>query len=102
MARVLRFSPAMFLLLFAGCFNANPADKLTSMPPNTGFKVHAVRSGSDEHKYGVFIPRDYAPGKKYPTIVFLHGIGEAGNDGVKCTTVGIGPAIKKPSNEKTI
>lgn len=82
--------------ILAGCGGTDPAKKINStMPPNTGFSVRSIQNESGTHRYSVFIPRDYNPSKKYPTIVFLHGIGEAGNDGKKCTTVGIGPALAK-------
>jgi len=69
------------------------------MPTGTGFTVHSLQSSGEDHKYNVFLPRDYSPAKKYPTIVFLHGIGESGGDGVKCTTVGIGPAIARRNGD---
>jgi len=65
------------------------------MPKGTGFSLHSIRSSGEDHKYSVFVPRDYKPTRNYPAIVFLHGIGESGSDGVGCTTVGIGPAIAK-------
>ena len=72
----LRLAPALFcLLLVTGCFSPNPNDKLSNMPQGTGFTVHAVRSGGEERKYSVFVPRDYSPQKKYPAIIFLHGRG---------------------------
>lgn len=80
----------------AGCFHADPGNKInSSMPPNTGFVVCTLKNQTGNHKYSIFIPRDYNPSKKYPSIIFLHGIGEAGSDGKKCTTVGIGPAIAR-------
>ena len=93
MARPLRLSPLFALLLIVGCMNANPADKLTNMPPGTGFILRESDGAAGKHKYTVFIPRDYSRSQKYPTIVFLQGVGEAGSDGIGCTTVGIGPAI---------
>lgn len=95
MFRHLRFTPIALLLFVVGCFHSNPANSLKAMPKGTGFSVHTTWSGGEDHKYSVFVPRDYNPTKKYPTIVFLHGIGESGSDGVGCTTVGIGPAIAK-------
>jgi predicted peptidase len=82
--------------LAGGCGNADPSKKLNaSMPKGTGFILREVKTDAGNQKYSVFIPRDYKPGVPYPTIIFLHGIGEAGSDGVNCTTVGIGPAIAK-------
>src|SRR5258708_2345828 len=36
----------------------------------------------------------YAPAKKWPVILFLHGAGERGNDGVLPTQVGLGPLVR--------
>jgi len=99
MIRFLRYSPVGLLFLVVGCFNANPADKLGSMPPDTGFILRDSNGQAGKHKYTVFVPRDYSSSKKYPAIVFLHGIGESGSDGKKCTTVGLGPAIAKRNGE---
>lgn len=43
--------------------------------------------------YQLFKPRNIEP--PLPAILFLHGAGESGRDGIKPTTVGIGPAIGK-------
>ncbi|WP_232056078.1 carboxylesterase family protein [Tuwongella immobilis] len=50
-------------------------------------------------KYVIFVPHDYSPEKPVPTILFLHGSGETGTDGLKQTTVGLPNAIRK--QEKT-
>jgi predicted peptidase len=74
--------------------NADPAEKLANMPQGTGFFIRESDGAAGKRKYSIFIPRDYKnDGTKWPTIVFLHGVGEAGNDGKGCRTVGIGPAI---------
>lgn len=95
MANALRLSAIGLLVFVVGCFNANPAKQLSTMPPGTGFIVRESNGPAGRKKYSIFVPRDYTPAKKYPAIVFLHGIGESGSDGVKCTTVGIGPAIAR-------
>ena len=43
----------------------NPSDTTTFMP------------------YRLFIPAGYDPTKKYPVVLFLHGLGEAGTDNIK-------------------
>ncbi len=84
------------MLLTCGCFSADPGRTINkSMPADTGFVVREVKNGSGSHRYSAFVPRDYSPSRTYPAIVFLHGIGEAGGDGKKATTVGIGPAIAR-------
>jgi len=49
------------------------------------------------HKYAIFLPADYEQEaeKKWPVILFLHGSGEVGTDGVKQTTVGLPPFIAR-------
>src|SRR5438067_10902706 len=57
------------------------------------FLVCESNGSAGKHKYSLFFPRDYDSSKKYPVIVFLHGAFEGGDDGIKCRTVGLGPAI---------
>ena len=61
--------------------------------PTTGFLLRTFKDEAGDHKYTVFVPRNYTPAKKWPMILFLHGAGERGNDGVLPTTVGIGPIV---------
>lgn len=44
--------------------------------------------------YALYVPPDYDPAKQWPLILFLHGAGERGDDGLQQTRVGIGPAIR--------
>ena len=48
-------------------------------------------------KYAVFTPPQYAkdPNHLWPLIVFLHGSGECGVDGIKQTTVGLPPYVAR-------
>jgi predicted peptidase len=48
-----------------------------------------------EGKYVVFLPTGYGDGRRWPTILFLHGKGERGTDNQKQITVGLAPAIRK-------
>src|SRR6516162_408130 len=57
-------------------------------------RVHKDGDGK-EAKYVLFVPHDYKGDKDYPLILFLHGAGETGSDGVKQSKVGLGPAVKK-------
>ncbi len=64
----------------------------------TGFAQQFVQKTYQDaqgvHKYAVFIPARYQPGRPTPTVLFLHGAGERGTDGQKPTLVGIGPYLK--------
>lgn len=44
------------------------------------------------HEYALWVPEDWRSAGS--GIVFLHGLGECGTDGVKQTTVGLGPAVR--------
>ena len=52
----------------------------------------ATVNGHD-YPYAVYVPDDLA--KPAPVILFLHGAGERGSDGVKPTLVGIGPVLAR-------
>ena len=58
-----------------------------------GFHLRALKSGAEKRKYTVFIPPGYDGNTLFPVILFLHGSGERGSDGVVAAQVGIGPAI---------
>jgi predicted peptidase len=57
----------------------------------TGFYLRTLRDGG--RKYSVFLPIGFDPKKTYPAILFLHGAGERGEDGILPTQAGIGPII---------
>ena len=57
----------------------------------TVFHERAVHVGSVETIYRLYEPADRTAAM--PVILFLHGAGESGADGLRPTTVGIGPAI---------
>ncbi len=86
-------------LLCLGVIITMPRHAARAGDAKTGF-LHRVYQGPEgEGKYILFVPHDYKGDKPYPLILFLHGAGETGTDGVKPSKVGLGPAIKK--NEKT-
>src|SRR5438874_450812 len=60
----------------------------------TGFLNKQVEAGGRSLLYVVYVPRDYTAKKPWPVILFLHGAGERGDDGLAQTQVGIGPAIR--------
>lgn len=47
------------------------------------------------HRHFVYLPADWTPDKSWPVILFLHGAGERGSDGVAPTQVGLGPPAWK-------
>jgi predicted peptidase len=58
------------------------------------FIARTVTVEGKPHKYQVWVPATYDASRKWPAILFLHGVGERGHDGKKQTTVGLGPALR--------
>jgi predicted peptidase len=58
-----------------------------------GFHLRTVKVGDAERKYSVFLPNTYDGKRSYPVVLFLHGSGERGNDGIMSAQVGLGAAI---------
>lgn len=61
--------------------------------PRVYFKTWSDAAG--EHKYALYLPPENIAKGPYPLVVFLHGYGECGKDGVKPTAVGLLPAVVK-------
>jgi predicted peptidase len=60
----------------------------------TGFLNRLVIIAGQTYRYEVFVPADFDPHKPWPVILFLHGVGERGDDGVLETDLGISHAIR--------
>jgi predicted peptidase len=79
-----------FALLFLS-LSASLVDAKTE----TGFLNRTLKIGATTHRYQVYVPADWNAKKKTPIILFLHGAGERGDDGVIQTEVGIGGAVRR-------
>jgi predicted peptidase len=78
-------------LAVTGCANMQEQE--------TGFLDRTVTVDGESHSYQVFVPRNYTGNEQWPVILFLHGAGERGSDGLKQTQVGLGRAIRlQPEN----
>jgi predicted peptidase len=86
-------------VLLIGCGLAGCVASATSAPAkeavrvNTGFLFRTHRAVGEELGYVVYVPRDYTRERAWPALVFLHGRGECGRDGLKHLTQGIGAAV---------
>jgi predicted peptidase len=65
----------------------------------TGFLDRTVAVGGVSYRYQVYVPPNFDPHKKWPVVLFLHGAGERGDNGLLQTDVGIGHAIRVSSTE---
>jgi predicted peptidase len=63
----------------------------------TGFLNKTVTTNGEARSYVLYVPKDYNSSRKWPVILFLHGSGERGDDGLKQSEVGIGAAIRMGS-----
>jgi predicted peptidase len=63
--------------------------------PETGFLNRSLTIGADTYRYQVFVPANYTRSQSWPVVLFLHGGGERGTDGLIQTEVGIGSAIRR-------
>src|SRR5262249_29221279 len=64
---------------------------------NTGFLDRTVSVDGETYRYQVFVPNNWDTHQKWPVLLFLHGSGERGFDGLQQTDVGIGHAIRQNS-----
>ena len=61
----------------------------------TGFLNRTISVNGTVHRYQVYLPAEYASGtQRWPVILFLHGAGERGADGLLQTNVGLPAAIR--------
>jgi predicted peptidase len=63
---------------------------------NTGFLDRISPTGSQP--YQVYVPRHYSPDRRWPVVLFLHGAGEGGDDGLLQTEFQLGSAIRRHSD----
>ncbi len=62
-------------------------------PTGPGFHLRTVKTEAGDRKYALYVPDDYDGTKRFPVILFLHGAGERGEDGVRQAQVGLGSAV---------
>jgi predicted peptidase len=60
----------------------------------TGFLDRSVEVSGKSYRYQVYVPIDFRSKKSWPVILFLHGSGERGSDGLLQTNVGLPTAIR--------
>lgn len=70
---------------------ASPA---SARKQQTGFLDRTLSLQGTTYKYQVFLPDNWTPKQNWPIILFLHGYGERGSDGLLQTDVGLPHAIR--------
>lgn len=61
---------------------------------DTGFLNRTITLNGTVYHYVVYLPMDWTPKQKWPVILFLHGSGERGSDGLDETQVGLPNALR--------
>lgn len=86
----------LYLLLTFFFCSALPA---LAKKRETGFLDRTVSVGGVSYRYQVFVPVNFDPHKKWPVVLFLHGAGERGDNGLLQTDVGLGRAIRRSASD---
>ena len=81
------------ILIFGAC-GLVLASPLWARQPDTGFLNRTAVVDGVTYKYQVFVPANWNKKVKWPVILFLHGYGEEGEDGLLQTDVGLATAIR--------
>lgn len=87
-----RWTLTLALGMFAASLGATAEE---GAAPVTGFLNKTLRHQDKDVRYVLYVPAGYDAAKPWPLVVFLHGAGERGDDGLVQSEVGIGPAIKR-------
>lgn len=61
----------------------------------TGFLNRELKTSAGTFRYQVFVPAGWTRANNWPVILFLHGAGERGDDGILQTEVGFGAALRR-------
>ena len=61
---------------------------------DTGFLNRTILVNGVAHRYVVYLPETWSKDQKWPVILFLHGSGERGTEGLDQTQVGLPAAIR--------
>jgi len=82
----------LLLFFFLGFFvlRAHAAMRLQ----DTGFLNRSVEINGVLHKYVVYLPENWTRTEQWPVILFLHGSGERGSEGMDQTQIGLPQAIR--------
>lgn len=87
-----RLLGAAGLMIASGLF---VPQTLVAAVDETGFVRHTHRDEDGDHGYVVYVPEDYTPDRAWPVMLFLHGAGERGSDGVRQSEAALGAMIRR-------
>jgi predicted peptidase len=83
-----------FSLVVTCALLAFGADVVRAQRVETGFLNRTVSVSGLTLRYQVYVPVDYAASRSWAVILYLHGAGERGTDGIRQTLIGLGSAVR--------
>jgi predicted peptidase len=86
---------ASVLCVLALAITLAMAPRSAASSKQTGFLDRTISLNGATYKYQIFVPETWSAREKWPVILFLHGAGERGSDGLLQTDVGIAHAMRK-------
>ncbi|MBT9331822.1 prolyl oligopeptidase family serine peptidase [Paracidobacterium acidisoli] len=86
--------PRLLLIGVLALFFAAPARPFARHPQDTGFLNRSVLINGVQHHYMVYLPENWNPHDRWPMILFLHGSGERGVEGMDQIQIGLPSAIR--------
>src|SRR6266702_436406 len=97
--RALFFSVGTAVLLASLLAPAYASKRTTAkqpppIPQDTGFLNRTVTVKGITYRFQVYVPEQWKPTQSWPIILFLHGRGERGSEGLWQTQVGLPMAVR--------
>ena len=86
--------PDSFLILLLAISTAL-VHSASARLPQTGFLDRTIAVQGKTYRYEVFVPANWNKQQKWPVILFLHGYGERGENGLRETDIGLPHSIRK-------
>ena len=86
------------LVILVLCGAVLCAATASSPTRETGFLDRTVTVSATTYRYQVYVPVEWNKKTKSPVVLFLHGAGERGDNGLFQTELGVGRAIRRQTN----
>lgn len=79
--------------MLLGCFQPTCAHQSFVPDSAHGFQARQGKGPQASHRYQIYLPQGFSKEQHLPIVVYLHGGGERGKDGIQPTQVGLGPIV---------
>lgn len=90
------FGPLLTVLITLSVWGNGLQSARGDEPLPRGFQMRTFHDADNQpHRYVIFVPYKTDPVRRPPVLLFLHGSGERGTNGIDQIMVGLGPALWK-------